>query len=820
MPPRFDQLAERLRRNREQAIRYAKAASGKRLVELLNKANAELDQRLRQTAGLSGPGAGREAFSHAQARIAKEQIKRVLVPLRRGITTLIVEQSQVTASSAVKGSLAYMREAERFFTGIGAASAPRLHEAMILDTVVSGMESSVLRRLATSGEPQSSMKAPHPGKRGILDRYGTNVIGKFEEQLKLRFVAGKPWNETREAIIRESPFLTGMNAGSGTMWAERIVRTEVMAANNRANWETIGETNKVLGDAVKILAATFDDRTAADSYAVHGQIRRVDEPFESWFGAYMHPPNRPNDREIVVPHRLSWPIPDTLRWRSDGEIAAAWGREGRKSAMPPRPKMTTIPLEEFGKVQPLPKPQEPPETTPEATKAPEAKPKPEKPVKAPPSASKEPPSVMVDGEKLPVLGKGVKWGSNAPLDLEEIRAPRPKGVAKSAPWSEAMAGGGLDLMLTPEANRAKRTLRTISGVKKDDIPSKSLGFVPLEGGVARTMFALGQDLRESLGIEWTSGVREVFEGKRTVAGAAKSSVRIDQLKLAHRIDGESNVSLTSVRGKIERTGSGMTYTDPVVVVRKGGEMFVIMGADEVAAQRLLGRFKVDAIVIDYEATALAKERAKAAKVVMGLTELPKATRVALGHRLEVQDRDTPLVRERLQDIGQIPTIVFERLAETNWAGIRLGNKGMGKLFPWLSGKQPRGWEAGSTWDEVAGVYSGSRRMVGIGAGRGAGAGSKRGVAAHEVGHAIGDRLGFDDHATTRKAHRRLYKAGKLTSYEKQEGPGGQAGRQEFFAETIGWISTRGYAVAVARYDSEWIDFVVREVFGGKGNVKP
>jgi hypothetical protein len=122
-----------------------------------------------------------------------------------------------------------------------------------------------------------------------------------------------------------------------------------MGVANRANWETVREADAQLGDMLKILSATFDERTAADSYAVHGQIRRPEEAFQSWFGLYQHPPNRPNDREVVVPHRMSWPIPPYLAWKSDADVAKRWQNDGRKGRPPPRPKMTTVPLDQIGK---------------------------------------------------------------------------------------------------------------------------------------------------------------------------------------------------------------------------------------------------------------------------------------------------------------------------------------------------------------------------------------------------------------------------------------------------------------------------------------
>jgi len=128
-----------------------------------------------------------------------------------------------------------------------------------------------------------------------------------------------------------------------------------MGVYNRASLDASRELDDQLGDVVKILCATFDGRTAWDSYLVHGQIRRVDEPFEcpEYNGSvhrYMHPPNRPNDREVVVTHRVAWPIPPELRPRPRSEAASRWADAGYSRAMPATPRQTTVPLERFGRV--------------------------------------------------------------------------------------------------------------------------------------------------------------------------------------------------------------------------------------------------------------------------------------------------------------------------------------------------------------------------------------------------------------------------------------------------------------------------------------
>lgn len=125
-----------------------------------------------------------------------------------------------------------------------------------------------------------------------------------------------------------------------------------MSALNRSAHDTMQQAEEELGPMVRILCAIFDDRTSWDSYQVHGMVRRMDEPFEDGMGRlYMAPPNRPNDRECVVPHMLDWPLPPELTPRSDDEVQAAWVRQtrskkypgGRPGGPPPRPLMSTVP---------------------------------------------------------------------------------------------------------------------------------------------------------------------------------------------------------------------------------------------------------------------------------------------------------------------------------------------------------------------------------------------------------------------------------------------------------------------------------------------
>lgn len=314
----------------------------KRMKKILEKAQRDLEDRLRATVAT---GAGADSFTAAQLKATLVQIKAIAKDVSRGIQVTLLAGAKEAAEAASDHTLEYLAVAEKKFKGVGTQPLA-LREATIIDKATSGAQASVLRRLASSGTPAKNADAlPHRAKDGILERYGMRTIGHFEEILQGGLVTRKPWAEVRQQITKASPFLEGAPAH----WAERIVRTETMGIYGRASFESVKAADDELGDMVKIAAAVFDDRTGADSIAIHGAIRRPDEPFQSWFGLFQHPPDRPNDRSCIVPHRISWPIPDYLAWRSDAEVFARWKKEGRKGAPPPRPKMTTVPLSKFGR---------------------------------------------------------------------------------------------------------------------------------------------------------------------------------------------------------------------------------------------------------------------------------------------------------------------------------------------------------------------------------------------------------------------------------------------------------------------------------------
>jgi outer membrane biosynthesis protein TonB len=323
--------ASTLRQSREQAVDLASRKGVGELRKQLERSHAELTKRL-NAALTSGPG--EDSFTAVQLRTTLEQVKAVLHDLTPELSNVVIQNGQLASTAAAEDAIRYIKQAEHQYRGVARPIAFKQAEA--LDRALKGTESSLLNRL------QGDEKAGP----GILARYGDAVIQRFEDRLQQRMIQGKTIAEVRDEITSDSEFLQGAPAS----WAERIVRTEVMGAHNRANFEVIQSVDQQTGGGMlKILCATFDSRTGADSYAVHGQIRRSNEPFQDWKHQYMTPPNRPNDREIVVAHFIEWPIPPELAPKSDAEVAARWIELGNKRSLPSRPLMSTVPLDQIGK---------------------------------------------------------------------------------------------------------------------------------------------------------------------------------------------------------------------------------------------------------------------------------------------------------------------------------------------------------------------------------------------------------------------------------------------------------------------------------------
>lgn len=135
-------------------------------------------------------------------------------------------------------------------------------------------------------------------------RYGAQSVRKIEDAIGAATLQQKTWRQMRTDVWK---------AIGGTVEAEqyvvdRIIRTELSAAYNGTTLAALHEEDRPEDRMLKRLVATFDRRTGKDSILLHGQTRKLEEPFYDAVRAryYQAPPNRPNDRETVVGWRESY----------------------------------------------------------------------------------------------------------------------------------------------------------------------------------------------------------------------------------------------------------------------------------------------------------------------------------------------------------------------------------------------------------------------------------------------------------------------------------------------------------------------------------
>lgn len=172
-------------------------------------------------------------------------------------------------------------------------------------------------------------------------RYGANAVVAIENEVAKAILTGEPWTAARNKVMKATRHVVG-----DRMWmVDRILRSEISAAYNGSQLAAMMEEDFDTSDPMmKRLVATFDDVTGMDSIMLHGQTKPVREPFvDPYFGrTYMAPPNRPNDREVIVPWRSSYGesfpgggegyVKDTASEDAYGGVARPRGKKLEKEA--------------------------------------------------------------------------------------------------------------------------------------------------------------------------------------------------------------------------------------------------------------------------------------------------------------------------------------------------------------------------------------------------------------------------------------------------------------------------------------------------------
>lgn len=222
-----------------------------------------------------------------------------------------------TALAQVLSGLAEVTRAVDGTLGAGAALSYELAAAHLTEQIATFSE-----RFTGTVRPNNWAAVASVNDAVLLDRYeasvrtyGAGLIGRVQQQMAVDLVGGRPWTEVARAIaggqqggiLLEDYYGIAASVSHRQSRLERIQRTELSYAYNRAHHEDLVRADAEDPGYQKTLVSTFDNRTGADSVFVNGQVRDLGKPFQDNQGReYQHPPNRPNDREVEIPWRKEW----------------------------------------------------------------------------------------------------------------------------------------------------------------------------------------------------------------------------------------------------------------------------------------------------------------------------------------------------------------------------------------------------------------------------------------------------------------------------------------------------------------------------------
>ncbi len=285
------------------------------LKEMYDDAIAGLTQKLNALVA-----AGRDDTMTAyQMRLLLGQAKLGVAQIMQRMTGALGEASEDVQVDALRGIIDDIARLEQQFTG--AEITLPVEEAATFRGVIDANRTSLLQAHASS-----------------MARYGAALVDSMEGELSKSLLLGET---AAEAVQR-------INDVGGLEWwqGERIVRTELAWAYNATHATAISESAKEFPDLMMRWQefvsdddyAPLDKRVGVDSIAMHGQVAppggrftmppdaphadadgNTDVPDSLVGKSWTHPPNRPNDRAVLVPWRPDWGIPG-WEWKDGARV--------------------------------------------------------------------------------------------------------------------------------------------------------------------------------------------------------------------------------------------------------------------------------------------------------------------------------------------------------------------------------------------------------------------------------------------------------------------------------------------------------------------
>lgn len=253
-------------------------------------------------------------FGHQQLTGLLAQIKLGLARVQGAMGAAVEDSATQVGVHAARTLLTDAAKLEKHFTG-AVISLPLL-EIGRLNGLVADQIPSLMRAHNVS-----------------MARFGTQLVGRFEGEIGAAMALGESPGKMIDRL---------QTVGEMEWWrAERVVRTELnFAAGRSARAAADEQAEELDGDMwsrwtehVTDQGTPLDDRVGVDSEAMHGQVAPPGEAFtqppanrqgdlvsDSLVGrTWTCPPNRPNDRAVLVPWRAHWGVPG-WRWEDGTRV--------------------------------------------------------------------------------------------------------------------------------------------------------------------------------------------------------------------------------------------------------------------------------------------------------------------------------------------------------------------------------------------------------------------------------------------------------------------------------------------------------------------
>lgn len=223
-----------------------------------------------------------DTFSAQQLRGVIIQVESAILAMIRSLKTEMGESGKILIETGLAHLIKETQRFENYFTG--AVTPLNINvAALVLDS--------------------SNFKINQ--YQASLDAYGQDLISEISLQLSNSVLQQ---DSLSKVLMRLNQYFLGEE------WKLlRIARTELHSAYAMGKWEgmkAIKETS--IPKLKKALFQPMDYRTADDSkyIAMKNPVKELNEPFSyMWAGkkrVFMFPPDRPNDRSILIPAHDDW----------------------------------------------------------------------------------------------------------------------------------------------------------------------------------------------------------------------------------------------------------------------------------------------------------------------------------------------------------------------------------------------------------------------------------------------------------------------------------------------------------------------------------